>query len=109
MVSNMNKDELDAFVSHIKLETEYNKGMLTSIQEMVSQSQAVQRSQATEFAAIKVFVNPLYTVPQHVATQISLNLGFNEKITALKSRVDELEEIKALVVQLKVALTEQKQ
>ncbi len=102
----MTKDELDAFVSHFKLETEYNKGMLKSLEEMVTQSQAIHRAQATEFAAIKVFVNPLYTVPQHVATQISLNLGFNEKIASLKSRVDELEEIKALVVQLKVAQTE---
>ena len=102
----MNKDEFDSFVSHIKLETEYNKGMLTSIQEMVFQSQAVQRSQATEFAAIKVFVNPLYSVPQHVATQISLNLGFHEKIASLKSKVDELEEVKALVVKLQLALAE---
>jgi hypothetical protein len=34
----MTKDELDAFVSHFKLETEYNKGMLKSLEEMVTQS-----------------------------------------------------------------------
>jgi hypothetical protein len=52
---------------------------------MVLDSQAWQRAQTTEFAQVKILVNPLQNMTKFTAEQIKINADFTESLLKFKT------------------------